>query len=158
MANSSSSDASRALVIDTSVSINLHASGIADQILREVGHPVCAVDIAVGELRDSTERARRVAEAIDGWSKAGLMKVVPLRSEASETYERLIAGSAADTLDDGEAATLAMALAMGGLAVIDEAEGSSDCPCPLASTCLDVHGGTDGQTFGRRTSRFGCNW
>jgi len=62
----------------------------------------------------------------------------------------LVAGSAADTLDDGEAATLACALERGGIAVIDERKALRLCgarfPGLATASSLDLlsHGAVVG--------------
>ena len=52
--------------------------------------------------------------------KSGLVVVAELPEAAEETYLSLVAGPVSQTLDDGEAATLALALEVGAIAIIDE--------------------------------------
>jgi hypothetical protein len=59
--------------------------------------------------------------------EAGLIKQVELGPVGLTYFEQLVIGSAADTLDDGEAATLAYALEIGGTAIIDERKANRIC-------------------------------
>ena len=52
--------------------------------------------------------------------EAGHVSVFDLPEEAEGVYLSLVAGRASETLDDGEAATLALALHLGATALIDE--------------------------------------
>jgi predicted nucleic acid-binding protein len=119
MANSSS-DNLAPLVIDTSVAINLEASGLAVEILSALGRSIVIVDIVPGELDGGRGYGPKVQAAIADWKRQKLVELVVLSDEANVTFEELISGSAASTLDDGEAATMAYALEIGATAVIDE--------------------------------------
>lgn len=118
MADFSSSD-KIARVIDTSVAISIEASGIADAVFGLFDRPAIMVDIARDELDGGSGRGAKVREAISVWETRGLVSIVGLEEAAYDTYEALITGIA--TLDDGEAATIAHALDIGGIAVLDEA-------------------------------------
>jgi hypothetical protein len=58
---------------------------------------------------------------------AGLGDIVTLKGVAARHFEDLVIGSAVATLDDGEAATIAHALANEGIAVIDERKANRIC-------------------------------
>lgn len=119
MVNFSSSDQTP-LVIDTSVAINLEASGIAVRVLEIFARPVFIVDIVPGELAGGRGHGPKVRAAIDDWTQRGLTSIVQLSASANAIFEELVVGAAAETLDDGEAATLAHAIDVGAIAVIDE--------------------------------------
>ncbi|MBY0562427.1 hypothetical protein [Hyphomicrobium sp.] len=121
MANFSSSDF-RPYVIDTSVAINLEASHIAVEIFEALGRPVVIVDTVPAELEGGRGHGAKVHHAIADWQRRSLAIVVQLSAAGNETFESLIAGSAAATLDDGEAATIAHAVDTAAIAVIDEAK------------------------------------
>lgn len=121
MANSSSNNLAP-LVIDTSVAINLEASGLAAEILRALGRPIVIVDVVPGELNGGRGYGSKVHAAIADWKRQKLVDLVVLSDEANVNFEALISGSAASTLDDGEAATIAHALEIDATAVIDEAK------------------------------------
>ena len=121
MANFSSSDL-RPYVIDTSVAINLDASRIAVDIFEALGRPVVIVDTVPGELEGGRGYGAKVHHTIADWQRRSLAIVVQLSAAGYETFESLITGTAAATLDDGEAATIAHAVDTAGIAVIDEAK------------------------------------
>jgi hypothetical protein len=119
MANFNSSDPSSSLVIDTSVAISLVASRIGADVLQALARATYMVDIAVGEL-DRGQRGVEVMAILKDWQRARLLTEIGLGSDALELFEDFVSGAAAETLDDGEAATLAHACVIGAVAVIDE--------------------------------------
>ncbi len=58
---------------------------------------------------------------------AGVIDIVKLGEPAAECFESLVIGPAADTLDDGEAATIAYAMNLNAIAVIDERKANRIC-------------------------------
>jgi predicted nucleic acid-binding protein len=113
-------DSSIPFVADASVIINLNATGRAADIVRAFPNPfqvtsnACA-ELAIGQ-RNGYGDAAQLAALIDD----GVYRRVELAGACLETYESLIEGSAVQTLDDGEAATIAYAAANNAVAVIDE--------------------------------------
>jgi len=120
MANFNSSDTASPMVLDTSVAISLVASRIGADVLKALARPAYMVDVAIGELADAGHRADAVLEALTDWQRDRLLAEVSLEADALEVFEDLVSGPAAETLDDGEAATLAHAGGIGAIAVIDE--------------------------------------
>jgi hypothetical protein len=120
MANFNSSDTASPLVLDTSVAISLVASRIGADVLKALARPAYMIDVAIGELADAGHRAGEVLVALSDWQRDRLLAEVSLEADALEVFEDLVSGPAADTLDDGEAATLAHARVIGAIAVIDE--------------------------------------
>ena len=120
MANFASSDDDAPLVIDTSVSINLTATGVGAQLLTAIRRPTILVEAVIDELEAGGQRGQIVLAAIDQWQRDGLISVATLNDGAREVFERLISGSTAETIDDGEAATMAHALSVAGIAVLDD--------------------------------------
>lgn len=108
------------LVADASVWINLIASGRAPDILRALDRPTIIPSIAFGELERGRDKGRSTAEGLAALIGAGHVSVVDLPPAAEDVYLSLVAGRANQTLDDGEAATLALALDFGATALIDE--------------------------------------
>jgi len=121
MANFSSSDCSPH-VIDTSVAISLDASGIADAVLGCLCRPALIVDIARDELDGGRGLGVTARASINRWERGGLLSIVKLSETANDTFESLVSGSSVATIDDGEAATIAHAIDVGGIAVVDEAK------------------------------------
>jgi predicted nucleic acid-binding protein len=111
------------LVADASAAINLNATGCAPTILRALPNPVVIVDI----VQDDREKGRKDADVTRAMIEAGLIETVELGPVGLTHFEPLVVGAAADTLDDGEAATLAYALQIGGTPIIDERKANRIC-------------------------------
>jgi predicted nucleic acid-binding protein len=108
------------LVADASVWINLVAGARASDVIRVLAMRPQISRIALDELERGRDKGRRTAAALADLIKDGLVEVAELPSEAEETFLNLVAGPVSQTLDDGEAATLALALQIGAVAIIDE--------------------------------------
>lgn len=108
------------LVGDASVWISLVASGRSGEILAAVPNTVVITDVALLELERGRASGRRTIEGVEKLIAAARLSVVSCPEEAEPIYFDLVGGSAAETLDDGEACTLAYALNCGGSALIDE--------------------------------------
>jgi predicted nucleic acid-binding protein len=120
-------ESSAAIVLDASIAINLNATGCAAQILRALPNKAAITDIALAELKEDRRTGRRDAQLVAELVKAQLMVIVPL-SEAQENHlEALVIGRGIDTLDDGEAATIAYAVESGAVALIDEKKATRIC-------------------------------
>jgi predicted nucleic acid-binding protein len=109
-----------ALVGDTSAIINLNATGCARDILRAVPKRLVVVDVVAKELDRGRGRGRTDADMLDELVAEKLIEIVSLDDVAEAHFEKLVIGPAAETMDDGEAATIAYAAAAGIIAVIDE--------------------------------------
>ena len=119
----SAPDPGTVLVADTSFWINLAATPDPAAILRALAAPVILADAALDDLKRGPARGWQSVEVVEALLAAGHTRVEALPSSALTHYATLVAGPAADTLDDGEAATLALAHAIGGIAIIDEKKG-----------------------------------
>jgi predicted nucleic acid-binding protein len=108
------------LVADASVWINLVAGARAADVIRVLAMRPQISRIALDELERGRDKGRRTAAALADLIKDGLVEVAELPSEAEDTFLNLVAGPVSQTLDDGEAATLALALQIGAVAIIDE--------------------------------------
>ncbi len=124
------------LVIDTSAAINLNATGCAVEILKSLPNRVLAVDIILHELEEGRRRGKRDADLLNELVSAHLIEVVTLDSPAEKIFEELVVGRAVETLDDGEAATIAYAAEHGGIAIIDERKAIRICGQRFASLRL----------------------
>ena len=120
MANFASSNDDDPLVIDTSVGINLTATGIGAQLLHALRRPAFVVQAVIDELKTGAQRGQMVIAAIEQWQRDGLLTIAELSEPSLENFEQLISGPAAETLDDGEAATIAHTLHVSGIAVVDD--------------------------------------
>ena len=108
------------LVADASVWINLVAGGRAVEVLLAFAHPTIIPRIALDELERGHDKGRSAYASIMPLIAAGYVTVIDLPQAAEDIYLSLVAGRASQTLDDGEAATLALALHLGATALIDE--------------------------------------
>lgn len=113
-------DDGRPLVADASVWINIVAGGQAGTILRAMARPPILPRIVLGELERGRDKGRATAERMAELIEMGLVEVAELHADAEALFMRLVVGSISETLDDGEAATLAHAIQIGGAAMIDE--------------------------------------
>lgn len=121
------SDPRAFVVIDTSVAINLIATRIAGPILDAVPNQVSVVEEVAIELQDGRKCGRTEADALEKLVASGRMNIVQLGSPAINDFTGLVSGQAAETLDDGEAATIAYALERGATALIDERKANRIC-------------------------------
>ena len=119
----SAPDPGTVLVADTSFWINLAATECSAEILHALAAPVILVDAALEDLKRGQARGWQSMEVVEALLAAGHTRVEALPSSALPAFAGLVAGGAADTLDDGEAATLALAHAVGGIAIVDEKKG-----------------------------------
>ncbi|PYE30165.1 putative nucleic acid-binding protein [Rhizobium sp. PP-WC-1G-195] len=108
------------IVVDTSVIINLNATGRAEDIIRSYGMSFCASDIVREELVLDRLNGRDDAAMAEVLVQRGLLVFLPFDNESELIFESLINGDAVSTLDDGEAATLSLAVSLDRGAVIDE--------------------------------------
>ena len=119
----SAPDPGTVLVADTSFWINLAAMQRPAEILHALAAPVILADAALDDLKRGQARGRQSIEVVEALLAAGHTRVEALPPSALPAFAGLVAGEAADTLDDGEAATLALAHAIGGVAIVDEKKG-----------------------------------
>lgn len=110
----------QSLVGDASFWVSIVASGRSEDILRAIPNPMLITDIAVEELERGRARGRYTFDGVQSLIASSLLSVVTCPEEAEEVYYNLVGGDAAETLDDGEACTLAYALYSSSCAVIDE--------------------------------------
>jgi len=115
------------IVIDASTAINLNASGYAREILAAMPNAVLVTDVVLGELHEDSRSGRQDAKLLSALVDEGLVRLVRISDLEYGIFERLVAGRSVDTLDDGEAATIAYAVETGALAVVDERKANKIC-------------------------------
>ncbi len=135
-------DPSEPIVLDTGIIINLAATGLADRILGAFSGPIIVVDIVLDDLERNSENDRPALEVLQGLISVGLVRLEK-SSDLSEGYfESLIAGPSPDTLDDGEAGTIALALEKAMIAVLDERKALRICrenyPSLRTASTIDI--------------------
>jgi predicted nucleic acid-binding protein len=85
------------------------------------------VNAVLTELEGGRRRGRQDADLLNGLVSDNLVEVVTLGEAANEWFERLVIGRATETLDDGEAASIAYAVEHRALALIDERKANRIC-------------------------------
>lgn len=111
------------LVLDASVLINLIATTCAVEILGAFDEVALAAEEAIGEVyRNPRPGSVPDAPPLGALLAAGRIERVSLTGTALETFVDL-----AGELADGEAATIAHALAIEGVAVVDERKARGLC-------------------------------
>lgn len=120
-------EASTIIVADTSVVINLNATDRAAGILNALPFRVVLTDIVAGELREDHRSGRNDTRRLDALVQAGLISLVSLGEPGLVVFGELVVGPAGDTLDDGEAATIAFAVEHEIAPVIDERKALRIC-------------------------------
>ena len=115
------------VVVDTSVVINVNATGCAGAILRALPHRCLVVEDVWWELQAGLRTGRRDVFALSALIEQGLVERAVLNHDGVADFASLVSGLGAETLDDGEAATIACALEMGGVAVMDDRKAIRIC-------------------------------
>ncbi len=118
---SSLSDTLTPLVPDTSVLINLHACTFGEQILRVIPNEIVLPETVVAELNHETSHANGENGFVQRLISENVVKVVEMDDAAARLFETMIRSP--NSLDDGEAATIAVAVSQGFLPVLDERKG-----------------------------------
>jgi predicted nucleic acid-binding protein len=111
------------LVLDTSVLINLHACKDGERILTAIPNDVVVPEIVAGELEHETSRRNGEHRFLHGLVTGGIVTLATMTDAEYEIFHVLT--STSPSLDDGEAATIAIAAARHFLPVIDERRGRS---------------------------------
>lgn len=114
------SDQPSLLIADTSVVININATGCAESLLKALPHRMVVVDVVVDEIEGGLRKGRQDAAKLVQLIESGLIEVVKLGPQGLVHFENLVIGASGGTLDDGEAATIAYAVDVGARALIEE--------------------------------------
>lgn len=120
-------DPDAVFIADTSVLINLNATGRAADILGGFSCCFAVPENVSAELENGRQNGYRDADALDELCQMGHARRVDLGEDALAVYARLVDGSTLRTLDDGEAATIGCAIELSGIALIDERKASVLC-------------------------------
>lgn len=119
--SSSLIDDPRPLVLDTSVLVNLHACTYGERILRAVPNDILVPRIVAIELEHETSRRNGEHSFLHGLIASGDVTLADLTEEEYDQFSALASGS--PSLDDGEAATIAIAATRRLHCLIDEKKG-----------------------------------
>ena len=110
------------LAADASVAINLLGTGVCEILMRNLARPIIMAEEALAEVRrhpfPGADLAAEMARLRDG----GLIREHALGTVGRAIFHKLIADDLARGLDDGEAATIALAIehSVDTVAVVDE--------------------------------------
>lgn len=115
------------LVGDASVVINLIATGCAREIITTLAQPFAVTENTCAELKDGVSKGHSDYAELMKLIRSGTVAKVALSEAALTVYEKLINGSSAWTLDDGEAATIAHAHAISAIPLLDERKARTLC-------------------------------
>ena len=115
------------VVLDTSVVINLNATGCADAILRALPNRCVVVEQVSLELHVGRRTGRGDADAFAMLIEQKLVEHARVGDTGMRHFTTLVTGPAAETLDDGEAGTIACALEQGAVALVDERKAIRIC-------------------------------
>lgn len=136
------SDPDALLVADASVIINLNASGYAVEILGALPNRIAMSKIASNELLDRPTDPRKDGTLLKSLVDQGLVSIIERFEDIEDVFTNLVVGPAQETLDDGEAATIACGVIFGMVPILDEKKANSLCArnfetLPRAST-IDI--------------------
>ena len=108
------------VVADTSVVINLNATGDGEAILGALPNRCVIVEEVSRELEAGRRTGRGDADALGALIEQRLVEHAQLGDVGISHFADLVGGAAADTLDDGEAATIACAMERSAIALVDD--------------------------------------
>ena len=117
---SSLTDQNATLVLDASVVINLLATGHSSEILRSLNAPIVITDNVVREIEGGAAAGHSHFDLLRIALNEQILRMEKLNGRILEDFFDLVSGNTAETLGDGEAATLALAHGYGFIAAIDE--------------------------------------
>ena len=120
-------DSDVVLVSDTSFVINLNATGFSDRIVRAMPNLFVVTEDVLRELKDGSDSGHDDYEKLKALIGMKSVNSVSLRQQGRDIYLSLIRGPASQTLGDGEASTIAYAVEIGGIAVIDDKKAEKIC-------------------------------
>lgn len=111
---------SRAVVLDTSVVLNVLASGGAARLLESSGYtfwvPTPVLREVTSEPHPSTSESNSLRALLD----LGLLREIAPEGDTLETYLSLASAPSPDGLEDGESAAIAVAESLGCFTALDD--------------------------------------
>ena len=115
------------VVTDASVIINLVATRTAAAIVAAFPNRFLATTNVRRELWEGRGRGHESWEGLEALIDDGSIEPVELQRSDEPVYRSLVEGEAQETLDDGEAATIAYAVGRAAVALIDEGKARRIC-------------------------------
>lgn len=126
--SSSLNEIRQPLVLDTSVLINLHACTYGERVLQALPNDIVIPKTVAEELEKETSRKGGERGFLTSMAVKKVLTVADLTDDEWELFGNLVAGS--PSLDDGEAATIAIAAKRVLHPVIDERKGRTRAAAP----------------------------
>ena len=120
-------DTGTPVVTDASVIINLVATWTAAEIVDALPNRFLATTNVRRELWEGRGRGHGSWEGLEALIVDGSIEPVELQRSDEPVYRSLVEGDARETLDDGEAATIAYAVGRAAVALIDERKARRIC-------------------------------
>lgn len=120
-------DSCSSIVFDASVLINLNASGCGMEILSALPYECVTPLQVIDELTQGAHLGHSDIHEVEHLIDSGELVSKPFGPSAEGMFESLISGDALATLDDGEAATIALAMEQKAAAIIDERKALNLC-------------------------------
>ena len=118
-------DINKPLVLDASVVINLLGTGQVKEILNALGHQ-CIIEVsALKEINRDPITQKPAEEILNQLAAEELLVTTQMEPAEEELFLQLVSGSLEESLDDGEAATIAVGRARDIIIVLDERKGSN---------------------------------
>ncbi len=130
---SSLDDPSALIIIDASVVINLNASGLCTELLSTLPNKFTVAEEVKLELENGRRNGHNDADALNRLIHQDMIEVIRLGEDAQNHFLSMISGPTAESLDDGEAATIACALERNACPVIDEKKAIKICEARFGS-------------------------
>ncbi len=115
------------VVTDASVIINLNATRAAAAIIDGFPNRFLVTETVRRELFAGGSRRHGSWEGLEALIHDGSIELVELEPGDAPVYRSLVEGGFKETLDDGEAATIAYAVGRGAVALIDERKARMIC-------------------------------
>ncbi|WP_069337865.1 hypothetical protein [Sphingobium yanoikuyae] len=109
------------IILDTSVVINLHASGHGEEVLAALPFRLTVPGIVSDELDRQSSRSSGERDFFALACRLGLIERIEMTDNEYQMFTKLVV--VAPSLDDGEAATIAIARSREFVPVIDERKG-----------------------------------
>lgn len=119
--SSSLTDDFRPLVLDTSVLINLNACAFGERILTAIPNGIIVPQVVAMELEHETSRKNGEHAFLQRLTAGGKVTLGEMTCEENALFGKLTSGS--PSLDDGEAATIAIGAKRNFLPLIDDRKG-----------------------------------
>ncbi len=119
--SNSLADDLRPLVLDTSVLINLYACSYGERILAAIPNGIIVPQVVAAELEHETSRNKGEHGFLHGLIAGGKVTLGEMSDQENALFANLTSGS--PSLDDGEAATIAIGAKRQFLPLIDDRKG-----------------------------------